>query len=111
MSSDRTPADVREAWLTDACSVIGQHCGSDGSDDEHNDWINDLANALWDTLVQHPVERAEADLANLREVVAGVRAELAQAVTDPDLDAGVASWLDALNAHLGAAVEGVTPNG
>ena len=106
--ADRTPDDVQEAWLTDACSVIGQHCGSDGSDDEHNDWINDLANALWDTLVQHPVTRAEVDLTNLREVVAGVRAEFEQAVTDPELDTGMANWLDALHAHLGAAVRGVT---
>ena len=41
--------DVRETWLSDVESVIHQHCGSDGSSDEHNDWVNDLANELWRT--------------------------------------------------------------
>ena len=40
-----------EAWLSDAMSVIHQHCGSDGSDDQHNDWVNDLANELHRVLV------------------------------------------------------------
>jgi len=54
VGSDRWPGisklvaqdDEIETWLTDAVSVIHQHCGSDGSDDAHNDWVNDLANEL-----------------------------------------------------------------
>lgn len=37
---------VDDGLYDDLCSVIGQHCGSDGTDDDHNDWINDLANAI-----------------------------------------------------------------
>lgn len=33
-----------EAVLNDLNSIIHQHCGSDGSDDAHCDWVNDLAN-------------------------------------------------------------------
>lgn len=41
------PHEVIEDWIGDAESVIHQHCGSDGSSDEHNDWVHDLANELW----------------------------------------------------------------
>ena len=34
------------AVLNDLNSIIHQHCGSDGSDDAHCDWVNDLANEV-----------------------------------------------------------------
>ena len=33
--------------LSDIESVIHQHCGSDSSDDTQNDWVHDLAVALF----------------------------------------------------------------
>jgi len=47
-TSDLTLADrlYDDGVFNDLCSVIGQHCGSDGTDDDHNDWISDLANAV-----------------------------------------------------------------
>lgn len=43
---DGATDDEVDTWLTDAMSVIHQHCNSDGSDDDHNDWVTDLANEL-----------------------------------------------------------------
>lgn len=50
---DATPAppwpgddDWCGAVLNDLNSIIHQHCGSDGSDDAHCDWVNDLANEV-----------------------------------------------------------------
>ena len=38
--------DWCEAVLNDLNSIIHGHCGSDGSDDAHCDWVNDLANEV-----------------------------------------------------------------
>ncbi len=37
---------TQEDWLSDAESVIHEHCMSDRSHDGFNEWVNEMANAL-----------------------------------------------------------------
>lgn len=86
-----------DTWISDAESVIHQHCGSDGTDDEHNDWVHDLAQSLHTQCGPSAVDAAVRHLIEVGDILHDIIA--------PATDTSVAAQLDMWNAAVQRAQE------
>lgn len=94
MCSSDAAADT---WISDAESVIHQYYGSDGTDDEHNDWVHDLANALYKQCGPAALDAAVRHLIEVGDVLHDIIA--------PATDTSTAAQLDMWNAAVKHAQE------
>ncbi len=60
-----TDPPERDDWITDVDATIHNLMGDDGENDDTNDWVHDVANALWKQV-------GLRDFARLRELSAEV---------------------------------------
>jgi len=107
------------AVLNDLNSIIHQHCGSDGSDDAHCDWVNDLANEVVRYFQRPDVLPAPPPVPSwpdgvLRDAANRLR-WIANSgyIEDPGIKRIIRSWADELDATLvppwpGAVLSGLT---